>query len=228
MTIDAIEAFEALTHYGIRVARSKFVDCAEDAIAFAERRTARDPRFMPIVLRSMLSGAQSGVESAGAKSALRTEDAIRQAYEALVQGGAGRRILAQAVADPGTDITIAGLTKEASGKILALHSATHSVERMIPLDSAGAEALASNFQGHHHHGSSEKARRMLEHLLIRTAAFFEHSCVSEFRLVVRMHENSYTVLDASMIAPRPLHLKERLDPRAHDRKGDDFRPTGVQ
>lgn len=215
MIIDTIEGFKALKHYGIHVARSKFVDSAQDAVAFAERRTAKDPRFMPIVLR-------------GAGSPLHTEDAVRKAYDRLVQAGAHGNILAQTVTDPGTDITIAGRTEETEGKIIALRSATHGVERMIPLDSGGAEMLVLNFQGYHHHGSSERGRRMLEHLLIRVSTFFEHSGVTEFQLAVRLHENSYTVLDASMTSPKPLHLKARLDPRAHDRKGDDYRPAGRQ
>jgi len=228
MIFDTIDSFKALKHYGIRVARSAFVDSAEDAIAFAERRNARDPRFMPIVLRSIVPGAPGNAESAPAEAPLRTEPAIRQAYGHLVQVGTNGKILAQAVTDPGTDITIVGRTKEALGKAIALHSATHSIERMIPLDPAGAEVLALNFQGYHHRGSSEKARRMLEHLLVRVSAFFETSGVTDFRLMVRTHENSYTVLDASMTSPKGLHFKERLDPRAHDRKGDEYHPAGLQ
>ncbi len=228
MIIDTIEAFKALKQHGIRVARSTFADSAEDAIAFAERRTARDPRFMPIVLRNIVPGTQGNTESTPAESPLRTEDAVRQAYGHLVQVGTNGKILAQAITNPGTDITIVGRTNEACGKTIALHSATHSVERMIPLDSVGAEALALNFQGYHHRGSSEKERRMLEHLLVRVSAFFETSGVTDFRLVVRMHENSYTVLDASMRSPKALHFKERLDPRAHDRKGDEYHPAGLQ
>lgn len=212
MNIEMIEAFKALKHYGIHAARSKIVDSAEDAIAFAERRDARDPRFMPIVLRSSSPGVNPG--RGPAPSALQTERAIRHTYEHLVQSAVGK-ILAQEATEAGTDIAIAGRTDASDGKIIALQSAVNGVERMVPLDSAGAEFLASNFQGHHHHGTSEKARRMLEHLLLRTSAFFEHSGASEFRLTVRLHENSYTVIDASMTAPNALHLKDRLDPHAH-------------
>jgi hypothetical protein len=197
MNIETIEAFKALKHYGIHAARSKIVDSAEDAIAFAERRDARDPRFMPIVLRSSAPGG--GPEP----SALQTENAIRHTYEHLVQSAVGK-ILAQEATEAGTDIAIAGRTDASDGKIIALQSAVNGVERMVPLDSAGAEFLASNFQGHHHHGTSEKARRMLEHLLLRTSAFFEHSGASQFRLTVRLHENSYTVIDASITAPKAL------------------------
>ena len=96
----------------------------------------------------------------------------------------------------------------------------------MPLGEAGAEYLATHFQAHHHHGANDKGRRMLEHLLLHVATFFEDSGVSDFSLGVRLHENSYTVLDAVMKAPRALHLKERLDPHAHDRKAADYHPAG--
>ena len=228
MTIDTIEAFKLLKHYGIRVARSKVVDSPEDAIAFAERRTAKDPRFMPIVLRRIISGAPDNARAAVAASALHTEDAIRQAYANFAGAGTNGKPLAQAVTDPGTDIAIVGRTEEARGKIIALRSATHSVECMVPLGSAGAEVLALNLQGFHHHGSSEKAHRMLEHLLIRISAFFEKTPVTEFRLAVRLHENSYTVVDAAMTSPKALHVKERLDRHAQDKRGEGYHPSGHQ
>jgi hypothetical protein len=209
MIIDTIEAFKLLTHYGIRVARSKFVDSAEDAIAFAERRTAKDPRLVPIVLRPD-------------ETALHDENAIRQAYARRAQDGNGK-ILAQTATDPGTEIGIAGRTDDGQ-KLIALQTANHTIERMAPLDSAGAEVLALNLQDFQHRGSSEKKHRMLEHLLLRVSALFEETPVTAFRLTVRLHENSYTVLDASMTSPKALHLKERLGHHAHDdRKGEEYR-----
>ena len=229
MTIDVIEAFKVLTHYGIHVARSKVVDSAEDAIAFAERRTAKDPRFIPIVLRRIGSGEASGdANLAVAGAALHTEDAIRQAYATLTAAGADEKILAQTATDPGTDITIAGRTDDTLGKVIALSNATHSVDHMIPLGAAGAEVLALNSQGFHHHGASEKARRMLEHLLIRASALFEKTPVTAFRLAVRLHENSYTVMNASMTSPKALHLKVRLDRHAQDKRGEGYHPSGKQ
>ncbi len=99
---------------------------------------------------------------------------------------------------------------------------------MMPLDSAGAEYLALHYQAHDHQGASEKTRRMLEHLTLRVSDFFEHSGVTEFKLTVRLHDNAYTVIAATMTAPRALHLKERLDRHAHDRKAADYHPAGKE
>jgi hypothetical protein len=87
--------------------------------------------------------------------------------------------------------------------------------------------LASNYESYGHHGSRESTRRMLEHLLLRVSDFFEETGVDEFRLDVRLHENEYTVLDATMTSARTLHVKPRLGKHAHDdRIGEEYRARG--
>lgn len=220
MFIDTIEGFKALKHFGIHAVRAKIVDSAEDAIAFAERRNAPDPRFVPILLRAGEQGQASAT--------LTSEDAIRRAYAYFAQVPNHPAILAVEATGRGTDITIAGRTDPSDGKIVALRSQARGVERMMPLDSAGAEYLASHYQGHDHQGASEKTRRMLEHLVLGVSGFFEHSGVTEFKLTVRLHDNAYTVIAAAMTAPHALHFKERLDKHAHDRKAADYHPAGKE
>ena len=139
-----------------------------------------------------------------------------------------RALRNKVLTEPGTDITIAGNTDEHRGNIMVFGSATHSVECTMPLGAAGAEKLALNLQNFHHHGSSEKAHRMLEHLLLRTAEFFEKTPVTAFRLDVRLHQNSYTVLDASMTSPKALHVKERLGRHAQDKRAEGYHASGHQ
>ncbi|MHB8147781.1 MAG: hypothetical protein ACYDGM_11060 [Vulcanimicrobiaceae bacterium] len=218
MDIDMMEAFAALEHYDIRVARSKYVDSAEDAVAFAERRNAPDPRFVPIVLRGGKEPSHTPLD---------TVEAVREAYDAMRRHSAGR-ILAQVFSGPGTDIVIFGKADASLGKTIGVHSATHTVQQAVPLGEDGAKVLASDYEGYGHHGSRESARRMLEHLLVRISDLFTETEVREFRLDVRLHENEYTVFDASMTSLKALHIKPRLDKRAHDRKGDEYRPAGRQ
>lgn len=229
MILDKMESFALLKHYEIRAVRAKHVDSAEDAIAFAERRNAPDPRFLPIVLHANEPEAEPSIPAAG-EHPLKTEEAIRHAYAELVHrvGAGERRIWAHEAVEPGSEIAISGRTDEAKGKVVSLQSATHSVERMLPINAAAAEALAENFEGYHHRGSREQTRRMIEYLLERVSELFEQTPITAFRLTMRLHENSYTVLDASMTSPKAVHLRPRLDPRAHDRKGDDFHPAGRQ
>jgi len=231
MFIDKIEGLHALEHYGIRVVRAKYVDSAEDVIAFAGRRDAEDDRPVPIELRVVGQGKQPLSGRGVTHGPLLDHEAIRRAYAELaprVERAGGRIVAADAVGD-GTDIAITGRSDEALGKCLTVRSAVHCVQRMVPLDEGGAEALARNVQGFHHHGASEQGRRMLEHLLLRVSTFFEDSGVESFDLdPVRIHENGYTVLDATLRSRASLHRKARLQREDHDRKSLDYHPSGRQ
>jgi hypothetical protein len=225
MKIDLTEAFEALDRYGVRVARSEIVDSAEGAIAFAERRNAEDPRFLPILLIALPSDGEPSQTS----GPLESEAAVRAAYERAVGTGTQqRRVLAQTVTASGSDIVIRGSTNATLGKTLAVDGGAHQVQRMVPLGSGGAQAMAQDFEGYGHHGSREQTRRMLEHLLLRLSTFFEESGASQFELRVRLHENGYTVTNAAVSAPSALAYTKRLDARAHDRWGDEYHPAGRQ
>ena len=148
------------------------------------------------------------------------------AFEALKHHGIH---VANGKADrTGTSIVVAGEIDDVEGRTITLRGGGHAIRRMVPLGEAGAEVLATHLQGTHHRLGSESARRLLEHLLLRCSDMFEDSEIETFRLNVRLHENSYAVVDAAMTAPSPLHLKKRLSAHAHDRKGAEFRPTGPQ
>jgi ATP-grasp domain len=227
MIIDKLDGLNLLDRYDIRVVRAKYVDSPEDAIAFAVRRTAQDERAIPIVLCAVSpDGAVPEAEGP-----LSGHDPIRAAFLALGPAveASGGRILARAWIEPGTDIRIEGRTDAALGKCLTLSSRVHSVERMVPIDTQGAQALAEHFQGYHHRGDSEKSRRMLEHLLMRVSQLFsDEPGVESFTLSpLRIHENSYTVLDAIVTLSGPIHSRKRLDAHAHDRKGH-YQPSGRQ
>ena len=220
MTLDRIDALGVLDHYGIRTVRAKHIDSAEDAIAFAGRRDASDPRDVPIVLRG--GGSTEGP--------LRDADAIRDAYERLsaLAASAGGRVDAEEFIGPGTDVTIAGRS-DGSAKYLALGTGEHRVERMLPLDEDGAQILAEHYRQYHHRGARERERRMLEHLLLRVSELFAELEIDALQLdPVRLHENAYTVLDAAISAPSHLHLEKRLARHALDRKSYDYHPSGRQ
>lgn len=226
IVIDEPAALEALKHYEIRVARTKFVDSVEDAIAFAERRNAPDPRFMPIVLRRPFSDDEPAVE--GRELILHDEQAIRHAYDELLARDSQATILAQEATAAGTTIAVSGRVDEACGKVIALELGAHRIERMVPLDEAAAEALVDHVRDYGHEIKAEHARRMLEHLVLHVSQFFQETGATSFRIWVRLHENGYTVVRAAVSAPAGLHVKTRLAPRAHDRKGDEYHPAGRQ
>jgi len=229
MIIDRIDALEALAHYDIRVARSKYVDSADDALAFAARRTAPDQRLLPIRLYGAFPGVALGSTPAFSESPFTDRESIEDAYRRLAPkvAAAGGRVVVQDAVPPGTEVAIEGSVDQALEKVIAVRSQTHRVEQMAPLDSAGAATLAANFEAHHHHGSREHVRRMLEHLLLKVSRFFEESAIERFELdPVRLHENTYAVLDAIVVGSRPLHVKHD-ESDARDRKGH-YRPSGRQ
>jgi hypothetical protein len=128
----------------------------------------------------------------------------------------------------GTAIVILGETGAADGRTIEVRGGAPALRRMVPLGESGAEILAMHLHGEGHPGTSDSARRMLEHVLLRCSAMFEDYGLESFRLDVRLRDNSYTVVQASMTAPAALHVKKRLSPHAHDRKGNAYRPSGGQ
>jgi hypothetical protein len=210
LIIDKIDGLHVLEHYGIRAVRAKYVDSAEDAIAFA-RRDAEDDSQIPIELRIVNEGKRPLTGRGMTHAKLLGNVAIRRAYaelETRIERFGGRVVAANAPGE-GTDIAITGRSDEALGKCVTVRSAVHCVQRMVPIDEGGAEALARNFHG---------PPRLLEHLLLRVSTFFDDSGVESFDLdPVRISENGYTVLDATIRSRAPLHRKARLQREEHAR-----------
>jgi hypothetical protein len=229
MVLDKVEGLRLLEHYDLRVARSDYVDSAENAIAFATRRTARDGRLVPIVMRTVVPGRPSPWNADAVQGPLESETAIRNAYDGLAAKieATGQRILAQDAVDRGTDVTVDGAEVEKVGhKVVGLTTPSHSARRTIPLDDAEADELVTHFRELHRRGRGERTRRMVARLLARASRFFEDSGIDGFKLSpVRIHENSYTVLDAVVTTQRRIHVKKRA---AHDEKTVGFVPSGKQ
>lgn len=95
--IDTIEMLAALERSGVRTARTAYVDSPESAVAFAERRDAKDPRFMPIRLR--------GDDEIRFGNPLESEVAVRDEYARLERAGNGRMV-AQVALQPGEELSL--------------------------------------------------------------------------------------------------------------------------
>jgi hypothetical protein len=226
--IDFIDTLHALEHFDIRVVRAKYVDSAQDAIAFAARQEMRDPHAVPIVMS--LAGRDEAVSTAGAfpDVPLAGENVIRDAFDSLTSAAqaTGKRILAREYIAAATDVAIVGRTEDGR-KYLSLCRADHGLKRLLPLTEVGAELMAGHFLAHDHRGSEKRRRRMLEHLTLRASKLFESPEIDSLDLdPIRLHENTYTVLSASIEAASPLHIVERLERHAHDHKGFGYRNAG--
>ncbi len=219
--LDKIDGLELLKQHGVHVARSKYADSAEDAIAFSQRRIAADERLVPVVLRGG-SFTSAPVED---EAAIRAAYAQAQSQAQAQNGGVAHHVIVQNAVSAGTEISILGLFDPKLGsKVIVVRAFDHEVRRMVPIGEMGAEALVSAFRSNPRHA---KTRKMIEHLLLRLSDLYTEEDVEEFELdPVRLHEDAYTVLDATLRAKRTIHVPKRLGD--HDRKVAEYRPSGTQ
>lgn len=212
MNMDSVEALELLREHSIHVARTRYVDSGEDAIFFAEGR--------PITLRVVVSG--NGAVSHPSEGGLRQSEAIRQAYERLVSAAhahAGGQVLAQHEVGVGTDIAIEGRDDPSIGRIVELRCGERRVYRLHPLTEDLSTAMLSEFHSKNGIAAGEKATHMLSHLLLRVSELFSDDAIESMLLSpIRLHDNTYHVLNAVISAKRALPLNKRLDKHAHDKK----------
>jgi hypothetical protein len=230
MTIDLIEALGLLEHAGIRVVRAKYVDSAGDAVAFATRRDARDPHVLPIVLSAQADEIVKNGKRLSASDALHATAAIHGEYERLAGSLApAQRILATEFVAHGTDIALVYGRNDAGQEFLELRSGDHATEQLLPIDETGARLLVEHMLAHDHRGRSEKSRRMVEHLILRVCNLLDEFPIEELELdPIRLHENSYTVLRATIRSASRLRVEKRLANHARDRKAYGYRPSGRQ
>ncbi len=216
MKLKPVETFDLLHHYGIRVARTAPVDTADEAIAFAARR--------PITLRPEGSPHEAVLH----ERHLADSHAIRHEFDRLLpEPSIPVQLLAQSAVDRGVDITIEGRRDPELGPVLVLGVGTHQVEATCPLDEAGALAMLAEFGSKHGVASSAQHRAMLSRLLASVSELFLEAELTALRLdPVRVHDNSYHVLDAVVESQRHPHYRKRLEPHAHDAKGYGYNPSG--
>lgn len=211
--IDFEDGLELLREHDIRVISTRVVDSAEDAVAFADRRT--------IELGLLESGADSTPKAF--ETDLHTTDRIRHAYRRLEtrKGSLPQtRILARRQIETGTDIAIEARDDAVLGRIVEIRGGGHVANRVVPLGEDQAEAMLAEFHAKHGIASSEARARMLAHILLRVSEIFADDAIVRMSLdPVRIAENSYDVLAAHIVARRPLMLHRRLAKDAHDRKG---------
>ena len=216
MKLKPVETFELLAHYGIHVARTATVDTADEAIAFAARR--------PITLRPEGSPHEAVIH----EKHLGDTDAIRHEFDRLLpEPSVPVQLLAQSAVERGVDIAIQGRRDPEAGPILILDVGSHQVERTCPLDELGAGSMLDDFGSKHGVASSAQHRGMLARLLVAVSEMFLEAELTSLRLdPVRVHDNTYHVLDASVDSPRHPHYRKRLAPHAHDAKGYGYNPSG--
>jgi hypothetical protein len=191
MIVDTLTVLDLLRERGVRVARSRYVTTAKQAVAFAARG--------PIALRLVpeFHGAGSSVSINDL-----TTSQMRHAYDRLAaraQKFAGGRILAQRMVDPGTDIAIRCRADAAQGRIVEVRNGVHRVVGVAPLDVRQAQAVLTEFFEQAHVAFDPAAVRTLALLMVRVCAIFVNTASSRLTLdPVRLHKDNYDVIDATL------------------------------
>lgn len=221
MLWDIIDAFELLKEHDIRTVRSRYVDSEEDAIAFASGR--------PIVLRESVTGR--GGDSWSAAERLEGTHKIRHAYEKIAAGNASAlaRVLAQEWVPEGADLSIETRADDPGGPMIHLRLGNHIAQRLCPPAEPDAEAMVDELHSGHALIRGAHQKRMLAHLVCKVGALVDKQDLTRLDLnPVRMHENEYVVLGATIESARKPRLHRRLAPDAHDRWGEEYTPSGRQ
>jgi hypothetical protein len=192
MIVDTLTVLDLLRERGVRVARSRYVATAKDAVAFGARG--------PIGLR--LVPGWYGSDRPIAINDLTTSEMVRRAYDRLAAQAAKfseGQILAQRMVDPGTDVTIRCRADAALGRTVEVRSGVHRVQGIAPIDARQAQALLTDALARAHIAFDPGAIHVLALLLVRVCAIFVSTASSRLTLdPVRLHDDTYDVIDATL------------------------------
>lgn len=145
-------------------------------------------------------------------------DRLLAAHGIRTARGAHRR-------ENGTPVILVGATEDGR-KTLSLSAGASTLSAIVPLGEPAAESLAEHVRGHHH-VPDPKTRAMLRHLFERISALYETQNVRSFRMVIRLRENSYVVVDPEIVADGPVEFGGRPDARAHGGRGLGVHPAPI-
>ncbi|HEY5341535.1 MAG TPA: hypothetical protein VIK27_10950 [Candidatus Aquilonibacter sp.] len=147
---------------------------------------------------------------------------IEKAALLAALGSHGLRI-AHGPIDDGTDVNFTA-DREGDQAIVGLEGGEQP-RRVLPLGEDGAQALADGVRAHHHH-PEPRAKHMLEHLFLRLSEFFEAGDLVTMRVLIRLHENGYTIMEAAAQGPHALHLPREAPPKVRKGTTNGYRPVG--
>jgi len=192
MIVDTLTVLDLLRERGVRVARSRYVTSAKQAVAFA----ARGPIALRLVPALYASGSSIAIND------LTTSQMVRRAFERLASQAerfAGGQILAQRMVDPGTDIAIRCRADAALGRIVEVRNGVHRVQGAAPLDARAAQAVLTEFFERAHVALDPAAIRTLTRLMVQVCAIFVNTASSRLTLdPVRLHDDKYDVIGATL------------------------------
>jgi hypothetical protein len=192
MIVDTLTVLDLLRERGVRVARSRYVTTAKQAVAFA----ARGPIALRLVPGSYGSGSSLTIND------LTTSQMVRHAYDRLAAQAekfAGGQILAQRMVGPGIDIAIRCRADAVLGRIVEVRNGIHRAQGAAPLDACEAQAVLTEFFERAHLTYDPAAMRTLALLMVRVCAIFMNTASSRLTLdPIRVYADKYDVIGATL------------------------------
>ena len=201
--LDYVQAKKLLDRYGIRSIDSRYVNTAEDAIAFSSGKG--------IVLKLISGKAIHKSKEGLVKLDLREKGEISAAFNYLVRKGKKLRpykILAQKMASGGVEVIMGGSTDKQFGKMLLVGLGGVYVEtfkdvqlRLCPINADDAKVMLMDLKANGVITYKGVATGMLASLLVKVSKLLvENGEISELDLnPVIVREDSYDVVDIRII-----------------------------
>ncbi|MDE1870724.1 MAG: acetate--CoA ligase family protein [Candidatus Micrarchaeota archaeon] len=200
--MDYEKARALLSRYGIKSAQAKYVNSAEDAIAFSGGE--------PIVLKAISQKALHKTKNKLVALDLCSKAEITNGYNVLVGRASGfkpYRILAQKMVGNGIEMIIGGKMDEQFGKMLLVGLGGIYVEvfkdfslRLCPITKRDAQSMLEQLKSMPVLAPNPQKAGMLVELLMKVSRMFESSEIKELDLnPIILHDDTYDVVDIRII-----------------------------
>ncbi|MEM0106645.1 MAG: acetate--CoA ligase family protein [Candidatus Micrarchaeaceae archaeon] len=198
-----MEAVSLLNRYDINTARSSYVKTAEEAIKFASGKSI----VLKVLSDKALHKTKSGLVALNLKSPNEITNAFNDLYN-KAQQYSPYNILAQEMAEPGTEIIIGGNEDPQFGKTILLGLGGIYVEvfkdfslRICPIQLKDAEEMINELKSSKIIAGMPEQKAMLSDLLLKVSKMLvETPAIKELDLnPVLVYANNYSAVDIRIL-----------------------------
>ncbi len=201
--MDYMESVGILNKYGIRTIKSSYVSSAEEAVSFA----AGSQIVLKVLSDKALHKTKSGLVALNLKSSTDITSAFEDLYK-KAQQYAPYKILAQEMAQPGTEIIIGGNEDPQFGKTILLGLGGIYVEvfkdfslRICPIAVKDANDMITELKSSQIIAGTPERKAMLSDLLVKVSTMLtENSSIKELDLnPIIVYDKDYCTVDIRIL-----------------------------
>lgn len=199
------DAVKLVREYGIEAPESRYVSSAEDAVDFSRGRSIA----LKVISNKAMHKSKSGVVMVNLTGRDEIVDAFNHLKSRAVRGRLSPyRILAQVMAEPGTEIIIGGSTDAQFGKLVLVGMGGIYVEvfkdfamRVCPINEYDAKSMLNELRSRSVIAPDRDTERMVVELLLRTSKLLtENERISELDLnPIIIRRGGYSAVDIRVL-----------------------------